>query len=666
VAPAETLPDTLARRVIVEQVQPEVDGGRFPIKRTPGESVVVTAVVHADGHDVLAGVLRHRNLPAPGAHADVPWQETALEPLGNDLWRATFTVGGIGGAEYTVEAWVDHFATWRNGLAAKVKAGQDVSSELLEGGILLRDAASRSSDTGLLSDRAAFISGSADAAARIAAALDPALATRAAAAADRSRGTRYERVLGVLVDRERARFGAWYEMFPRSAGTDPSRSATFREAEARLPAIAAMGFDVVYLPPIHPIGRTFRKGPNNTLDAGASDLGSPWAIGGVEGGHMSVEPGLGTLDDFEHFVGTARDCRLEIALDLAYQCSPDHPYVREHPEWFRHRPDGTIKYAENPPKKYQDIYPFDFECAEWRSLWQELKRVVEFWCARGVRIFRVDNPHTKSFHFWEWMIAGIRRQYPDAIFLAEAFTRPNIMRYLAKIGFDQSYSYFTWRNTKAELTEYFTELTQTPVVEYMRPNLFANTPDILHEFLQHGGRNAFQIRLVLAATLGASYGIYSGFELCENVPVRPGSEEYLDSEKYQIRIRDWHAPHSLSPLITRLNQLRREHVALQYDRGLRFFGTDNPSLLCYVKVSPDGSDRVLVVVNLDPHNMQHGFVQAPIADVQASNAGVFALEDLLTGAQYVWKGEWNYVRLTAEHPMHVLRLPSKAATGVTP
>jgi starch synthase (maltosyl-transferring) len=359
----------------------------------------------------------------------------------------------------------------------------------------------------------------------------------------------------------------------------------------------------------------------------------------------------------------ARDQGLEIALDLAYQCSPDHPYVREHPEWFRHRPDGTIKYAENPPKKYQDIYPFDFECAEWRALWQELKRIVEFWCARGVRIFRVDNPHTKSYPFWEWMIADVRHRYPDVIFLAEAFTRPNIMRYLAKLGFDQSYTYFTWRNSRAEITEYFTELSQTEVVEYMRPNLFANTPDILHEFLQHGGPPAFRIRLVLAATLGATYGIYSGFELCENVPVRPGSEEYLDSEKYQIKVRNWHASHSLAPLITRLNQLRREHAAFQQDRGQRFHGSDNPSIVCYSKASPDRRDMVLVVVNLDPHNMQHGFVQAPLGDLYTGNGGVFRVADLITGAQYIWKGEWNYVRLSPDHPMHVLHLPPKAAGG---
>jgi starch synthase (maltosyl-transferring) len=418
-----------------------------------------------------------------------------------------------------------------------------------------------------------------------------------------------------------------------------------------------MGFDVLYLPPIHPIGRTHRKGRNNALVAAPDDVGSPWAIGSEDGGHMAVDPALGTLDDFDHFVAAARNLGLEVALDLAYQCSPDHPWVREHPEWFRHRPDGTIKYAENPPKKYQDIYPIDFECAEWRSLWHELKRVVEFWCARGIRIYRVDNPHTKAFHFWEWMIAEVRRQYPDTIFLAEAFTRPKIMKYLARLGFDQSYTYFTWRNTRTDLMEYFTELTHTEVREYMRPNLFANTPDILHEYLQAGGPAAFRIRLVLAATLGATYGIYSGFELYENVPVRPGSEEYLDSEKYQVRVRNWDAPANLSPLIARVNAIRREHRALQSDWSLRFFGTDNPHIICYAKSTPDNSSLVLVVVSLDPQHMQHGWVQAPIAEIRTAPDGGYPSEDLLIGARYLWRGEWNYVRLTPEHPAHILQLP---------
>ncbi len=456
--------------------------------------------------------------------------------------------------EYTVEGWIDRFGSWRSELSKKFGAGQDVASELLEGAAVIRETVARlqtmatgkrpagleSKAVTLLADRAATLEAIATPQGeRVVQALSEELHRLMTAHPDRSRATRFDRVLGVTVERERARVGAWYEMFPRSAGTDPSRSATFDEAAARLPYVAAMGFDVLYLPPIHPIGRSFRKGPNNSLTPGPNDPGSPWAIGSAEGGHMSVEPGLGTIEDFDRFVEAARRQGLEIALDIAYQASPDHPYVREHPEWFRHRPDGTIKYAENPPKKYQDIYPIHFESPDWEALWDELKRVLEFWIEHGVKIFRVDNPHTKPYPFWQWVIAGIRREHPDTIFLSEAFTRPKVMRYLAKSGFSQSYTYFTWRTTKAELTEYFTELTQTEVREYMRPNLFANTPDILHAYLQRGGRPAFQVRLVLAATLGATYGIYSGYELSENVPVKEGSEEYLDSEKYQIRPRNF-------------------------------------------------------------------------------------------------------------------------------
>jgi starch synthase (maltosyl-transferring) len=446
-------------------------------------------------------------------------------------------------------------------------------------------------------------------------------------------------------------------MFPRSAGTDPSRGATFREAEERLAYIASMGFDVLYLPPIHPIGRSFRKGRNNTLTPEPGDPGSPWAIGSVEGGHTAIEPGLGTLDDFAHFVRAAAGNGLEIALDIAFQASPDHPYVTAHPSWFRHRPDGTIKYAENPPKKYQDIYPFDFESEDWQALWRELKGVFEFWIARGVRIFRVDNPHTKPLPFWEWLLRELRAAHPDVICLSEAFTRPKIMRYLAKAGFSQSYTYFTWRNAKEELEEYFTELTQTGVREYMRPNLFANTPDILHEYLQKGGRPAFQARLVLAATLGASYGIYSGFELCENTPARPGSEEYLDSEKYQIKPRDFERPDSLAELIARVNAIRREHRSLQYDRGLEFHQTDNPALICYTKRAPDGSDPILVVVNLDPANMQHGNIQLPLAAWKLPLDTPVEAEDLLSEETYFWRGEWNYVRLDPQvRVAHIIRL----------
>jgi starch synthase (maltosyl-transferring) len=603
----------ILRRVVIEGVTPEVDEGRYPAKTTTGEDVVVEADVFADGHDVLAVMLLWRQRGA------AKWRETRMAPLGNDRWRASFPAAvEFATYEFTVEGWVDRRATWKEGLEKKSAAGQDVSSERLEEKLLPKDGG-------------------------------------------RSAATRYPRILTVIVERERARFGAWYEMFPRSAGTDPARSATFGEAEQMLPYVAAMGFDVLYLPPIHPIGRSFRKGRNNSLIPADGDPGSPWAIGAEEGGHTAVEPGLGTLADFDRFAKAAATLGLEIALDIAFQASPDHPYVKEHPAWFRHRPDGTIKYAENPPKKYQDIYPFDFESADAPALWRELKGVFEFWIARGVTIFRVDNPHTKPFAFWAWAIGEIRAAHPDTIFLAEAFTRPKIMRYLAKIGFSQSYSYFTWRNAKAEIEEYFTELTQSDVPDYMRPNLFANTPDILHEYLQKGGKPAFHVRLVLAATLGANYGIYSGFELYENVPVREGSEEYLDSEKYQIRPRDFAAAGSMAETIARLNAIRRAHPALQFDRGLAFHQTDNEQIICYSKQSPDGADRVLVVVNLDPVNMQHGHVKLPLADWKIEPDTVIEAHDLLSDETYMWQGEANYVRLDPESRVaHVvfLRLPS--------
>lgn len=645
----------LQRRVVIEAIAPAVDGGRFPIKRTPGEQVEVSADVFADGHDVIAVVLLHRE---QGARA---WREASMIDAGNDRWTATFPIERLTNYEYTVEGWVDRFATWRHALSVKVEAGQDVSSELLEGAAIVRDAAVRAGrrpDAARLRDHAAALDNTelpqAD---RVAVGLSDALADTMRQNPDRRLATRYEPPLQVLVERDRARVGAWYEMFPRSAGTDPTRSATFREAAERLPYIAGMGFDILYLPPLHPIGRSFRKGRNNTLESAPGDPGSPWAIGSDEGGHMAVEPGLGTLDDFDWFVAEARRHGLEVALDIAFQASPDHPYVREHPAWFRHRPDGTIKYAENPPKKYQDIVPFDFESEDWQALWRELVRVFEFWIEHGVTIFRVDNPHTKPFRFWQWALAEIRTRHPETIFLSEAFTRPKVMRRLAKAGFSQSYTYFTWRNTKAELTEYFTELMETPVREYMRPNLFANTPDILHEYLQRGGRPAFEVRFVLAATLGANYGIYSGFELGENTPVRPGSEEYLDSEKYQIKPRDFDRADSIAPLIGRVNAIRRAHPALQYNSGFLVHETDNPHLLCYSRLSPDGSDRLLVIVNLDPANMQHGWIRVPSADWDLPAGGLMHVHDLLSDEQYYWSGDWHYVRLDPQvRVAHILEV----------
>jgi starch synthase (maltosyl-transferring) len=599
-------------RVVIERVQPEIDAGRFPIKRTVGESVIVTADVFADGHDLLAGVLKYRHTSSPD------WTEVPLEQAENDSWRASFVVTELGDYEYTVEAWIDRLDTWRTHLAAKQAAGQDVSSEILEGAQL-------------------------------------------AAQPERLASTTYERTLRVTVDPVRARFGAWYEMFPRSCTTDPAQSGTFRAAEARLPAIADMGFDVLYLPPIHPIGQTHRKGRNNALVAAADDPGSPWAIGSDAGGHMAIDPALGTIEDFDRFVSVANRLGLEIALDLAIQASPDHPWVREHPEWFRHRPDGSIKYAENPPKKYQDIYPLDFESTAAPALWLAVRDVVAFWISHGVRIFRVDNPHTKSFRFWEWLIADIRRVHPDAIFLAEAFTRPKVMRYLAKTGFSQSYTYFTWRNSPWELREYLIELTTTELREYMRPNFFANTPDILHEYLQTGGRAAFEVRLVLAAMLSPSYGIYSGFELCENVPVRKGSEEYLNSEKYEIRPRDFNQPGTLRELIARVNEIRRQQPALQTNAGLTFHDTDNPAFLFFgktpgpLRATRPTSAWVFVVANTDPHWMQHGRVRMPIHELGIPPDQPYVVEDLLDETRYTWQGEWNYVKLDpAERVAHIL------------
>jgi starch synthase (maltosyl-transferring) len=639
-------PDML-RRVVIEAVRPQVEGGRFPIKRVVGEEVVVTADIFADGHDVLAAVLLYRRA------GEADWGETRMELVENDRWRGRFVVESLGRYEYTVEGWIDRFESWRHELSKKFGAEQDVSSELLEGAALVR----RSGDPDLQRVADRLEQRDLEQGERVATALSDDLRTLMAAIPDRSRATRLDRVLEVMVERERARFGAWYEMFPRSAGTDPSRSATFEEAAARLPYISAMGFDVLYLPPIHPIGQSFKKGRNNALEAGPDDPGSPWAIGSEAGGHMAVDPGLGTIEDFRKFIEAARRHGLEVALDLAYQASPDHPYVRERPEWFRRRPDGNIKYAENPPKKYQDIYPINFESDAWESLWPELKRIIEFWIDQGVKIFRVDNPHTKPFTFWEWALGDIKRRHPDTIFLSEAFTRPKVMRYLAKTGFSQSYSYFTWRNTSEELTEYFTELTQTDVREYMRPNLFANTPDILHAFLQRGGKPAFHVRLILAATLGASYGIYSGFELYENVPVKEGSEEYRDSEKYQIRVRDFDQPGTLAETISRVNAIRRAHPALQHDWGLQFHQTDNRELLCYSKRSTDGADVLLMVVNLDPFHMQHGYVRAPLGDWGlAPDAGVEVV-DLLSNERYLWRGEWNYVRFDPPGRMaHILQV----------
>jgi starch synthase (maltosyl-transferring) len=640
-------------RAIVENVTPCVDGGRFAAKCVVGDRFVVEADCFADGHDVLGVRLRWRDETVSA------WQEAPMVPLGNDRWRASFVPERLGRHVYTVTAWVDHFLSWRHDFARR-EDPEDLRVAALAGAELVAAAAARASgpDRAPLEAWAERLRGERDAKVLRAVALDESLGALAAAYPDRRFAGDFPLELPLSVDRERARFSTWYELFPRSAAPEPGRHGTFRDVEARLPYIARMGFDVLYLPPIHPIGRERRKGGNNALVAALEDVGSPWAIGAAEGGHTAIHPALGTLEDFRRLVGAARDHGMEVALDIAFQCAPDHPYVAAHPDWFRKRPDGTVQYAENPPKKYQDIFPFDFESAAWRSLWLELAAVIEFWVAQGVSIFRVDNPHTKAFPFWEWVIAELRREHPHLIFLAEAFTRPKVMHRLAKLGFTQSYTYFAWRNTKAELMEYFTELAEGPGRDYFRPNAWPNTPDILTEYLQFGGRPAFMVRLVLAATLAASYGIYGpAFELGEAEARDPGSEEYRDSEKYQLRHWEIGRPDSLAGFIARVNRVRRENAALQTDRELRFFPVDNDSLICYGKRSEDGASTILTVVNLDPHHAQSGWVELDLPALGLDERTPYQMHELLTGARYLWSGARNYVKLDPSRaPAHVFRL----------
>lgn len=639
--------------MVIATVSPEIEGGRFPVKRIQGDVVDVTADIFADGHDALGAVVLSRR------KGEDTWAESRMRELGNDAWRGEFTAGPPGFYEYSIEAWIDEFRSWRRDLAKRLEAGQDVASELADGVALAGKARERATRLAAVADAAKLAeferrlrAGDAAGAAK-----DEQLAALMAKYASRHLASRLP-PRPLWVDRAKARFSTWYEMFPRSCSSQPGAHGTFRDCEQRLPAIAAMGFDVLYLPPIHPIGHTHRKGKNNSPAAEPGDPGSPWAIGAEEGGHTAIHPALGTAEDFARLAASAGRHGLEMALDLAYQCSPDHPWVREHPEWFRHRPDGTIRFAENPPKKYEDIYPLDFECENWRALWDALLGVVDFWIERGIRIFRVDNPHTKPFAFWEWLIQEVRGRHSDVIFLAEAFTRPKVMKRLAQAGFSQSYTYFAWRNTKWELTEYFTELTQTPMREYFRPNLWPNTPDILTEYLQYGGRPAFVARLVLAATLGANYGIYGPpFEHCENTAIAPGREEYLNAEKYEIRYWPEENPRGLDDVIARVNRARRENPALQSDGGLRFHNTENDALIAYTKSTPDGSNIVLTVVNLDPRNAESGWVTLPLDELGLGAQASFQVHDLLSDARYLWQGPRNYVRLDPQQASaHLFRV----------
>ena len=661
------------RRVIVEDLTPQVDGGRYPAKRVIGDSVEVRAAVFADGHDhVAARLLFH-----PQGKGD--WASVPMLALGNDVFAAAFTVDQLGTWEFSVEGWIDHFDTWYSDLRKRIDAQpdpknsapgsisqavpQNIPLALRSGAILLDEAAGRAAgeDAKLIEQVANSLRWLADQdAPHYDFPLSQEIVDVVARYPDLSRATRYGTNLQLWCDRERARFSSWYELFPRSASPRPFEHGTLADVEAMLPEIADMGFDVLYLPPIHPIGKAFRKGPNNSVTAAPGDDGSPWAVGASDGGHKAVHAQLGTVPDVERLAHACKQRGMDLALDIAFQCAPDHPWVKAHPEWFITRPDGSIQYAENPPKKYQDIYPLNFESSDWRALWEELLSVFTFWVKQGVAVFRVDNPHTKALPFWEWCIGQIHVENPEVLFLAEAFTRPHVMYSLAKAGYTQSYTYFTWRTTSAELRLYLEEITRPPVSDFFRPNFWPNTPDILHAVLQEGGRAAFMQRVILAATLSANYGIYGpAYELLENAPMKLGSEEYLNSEKYEIRSWDKSASSSIAPLIKRLNKLRHENPALQSNERLVFHDVDNPNLLCYSKSTPDHENTILVAINLDFRQEQAGWIDLDLKALAQRYGESFDVEDLLTGDHYQWRDRSNYVALRPDvMPAHVFRLRS--------
>lgn len=625
--------------------------------------MTVTADIFGDGHDEVKAQLLYRNTTN---NESGNWEAVPMEFLGNDRWRATFTPTAMGRYEYTIEGWVDHFYTWQKGLSKKFEANQDITVELQIGAQMLEETAAGSEEDtkNKLYAAAHELRHNHSKADAVAIATSEEVSGLMSNSHDRENVSTYEKVLQLDVERKKALFSAWYEFFPRSASQQAGMHGTFKDCERLLPRIAEMGFDTIYLPPIHPIGYAFRKGKNNNPSSEPGEPGSPWAIGAPEGGHDAILPALGTLDDFRSLVQQAKDHGIEIALDFAIQCSPDHPYVKEHPQWFKWRPDGTVQYAENPPKKYQDVLPVNFETEDWQNLWQELKRVLQHWIDQGVTIFRVDNPHTKAFAFWEWVIAELHKKHPEIIFLAEAFTRPRVMERLAKLGFTQSYTYYTWRNSAEELKEYMTELTQTELREYFRPNFWPNTPDINPVALQEGGEPTHITRLVMAATLSSNYGLYGPvYEFGIATPV-PGKEEYLDSEKYEIKHWDWGKLTKIREVITLINKIRKVNPALQTTWNIAFSATDNPALLCYSKWSSDYKNRIIVVVNLDPNQTKAGWVQVPLAKLKLASDQQYLVHDLLTERKYTWTGEWNYVELRPhEMPVHVLRV-EEANTGM--
>ena len=644
------------KRVIIEHLYPQVENGQYPARRAEGETIEIQADVFADGHDMVKAFLKYK------AKNGRKWQEVPMAFINNDRWKARFTPDKLGMYEFTVQAYVDHFATWQYGLRKKFEAQQDVSVEMLIGADMLEQTAkgAKGQDAQQLNDWASQLRKN-DHHDFIVQGVDLALSDEVSQLVDkyydRSDATTYPDQLQIEVERKKALFSTWYELFPRSTSPEPGRHGTFKDTERLFPQIAEMGFDVLYLPPIHPIGRKFRKGLNNALSANHGDPGSCWAIGSEEGGHKSIHPELGTLDDFKHMREEAERHGIEIALDIAFQCSPDHPYVKAHPEWFKWRPDGTVQYAENPPKKYQDILPINFENDDWQNLWKELKSVIEYWIDTGVKIFRVDNPHTKAFGFWQWAIGEIRAKNPEVIFLAEAFTRPRVMERLAKIGFNQSYTYFTWRNNPYEMQQYMEELTQTSLRDYFRPNFWPNTPDILPPVLTHGGEPAFIFRLVLAATLSSNYGMYGPvYEFGHNTPY-PGKEEYLDSEKYEIKNWDWFKETRIKEIITRINRIRKDNPAFQNTYNVHFADSNNPNILCFGKYDEASNNKVIVAVNMDPYNTQASSVRIPLEGLGINPHVPYTVYDMLSYSRFHWQGEWNYVELNPHQmPVHVFRV----------
>lgn len=647
------------QRVFIENIKPQINDGQFPVKRVIGDNFKVTADIYCDSHDILSAEVLYKY------RDDKEWQRTEMEYVINDKWKAEFRLSGLGSCFYTVNAWVDHFKTWHRDILKKNDASIEVDLQI--GAIIIQQTLdaypdiAEKDETYLKNIIGKFTSGELLSENKIESILSNKLYQSMVQYPLKKFVTSFDKIFEISVERKRANFSTWYEAFPRSLHPEKDKHGTFKDCINFLPYVAEMGFDVFYLPPIHPIGKTKRKGKNNSVKAQPGEPGSPWAIGNKDGGHKAVHPELGTIEDFQQLIHKAHEHGIEIAMDIAFQCSPDHPYAKEHPLWFRQRPDGTLQYAENPPKKYEDIYPLNFETEDWENLWEELKSVFLFWIDKGIKIFRVDNPHTKSFNFWGWVIQDIKKEHPDVIFLAEAFTRPKVMYNLAKQGFTQSYTYFTWRNTKYDLEMYCKELVNTEVREFFRPNFWPNTPDILPEFLQVANKAGFIQRITLAATLSSNYGIYGpAFELMENKPIQPGKEEYLNSEKFEIKDWDFESSKSLKKIIGRINTIRKENEALQNTHSLKFHDIDNEALVCFSKTSDDLSNIILVVVNLDPHHTHSGWLQLPLSDFEMEDNIPYQVHDLISDSYFLWNGEYNYVQIDpGVMPVHIFKVRRK-------